>query len=1165
MIVQVQALDGTWENVGIDREHGIVPETIQLVSDGGSPTQASFSIRRDPTRYYPDLQSLAPIRFRELGEDQWTGFIKETPSDGEQVAVQCVGAGLYGDLDPYEFTPVITDLSRWKDNRSLLTENLSLYTTFGTVSSDGGIYLGFPGGGQAGVGGTPRWCGVCLDMGEQLAAGVSLDLSTLQGAGGNNGTIVYFYVRPLNVPSGVGASPDDLGPTLSTLYSLGTVPIVRRFSGRYRYIHLFIYYNGGTWTSDSNDVGVIIRRAEVYTDPLFESGGYSALTADKVVADAVARVPKWRSMTWAPAKFADLILAHPTLHRYHRFNEPGSSTLLTDNFSSGLGRWTLRGTSAASTTGGVFTPTTNQTGNGDGFQMFATGISSTALRFTRKYIFGASTAADEALILKFIPSTGYVMIERSSTQLSIYIFDAIGGTGFRQMAFVNIGLAANTTYWMRGTIQGDRVIGEWFTADPAGGATPTATVIYDLANNGELQQYGSAVSGQPGIRSNSSWVPGDDFLIEDLSAAQTVIDYSPLGWNAMAQGGVGANQPALMTADTDDPGNTAAFVQGTRGQRVRYPYGTAHGWNLSKSFTIEAVISLDALPAAGRYFVVASYMGGAVTDFSMLLWVDPGGSLNVDWYGRGALSTAAGKIVVGRKQHVMLTFELAEMLAGTTNTRLYVDGQYLAGSVTSRALPDLTNYPHFCHIGTIQDWSVLTSQAALAQDADGRIDEFAVYTGCLRDHDAQRHYEAAITRPTGESKRTAAILPSYATIGDRSANEHVAAGNALNGYQWKVGPDLLPIFRPLPAAPTLEVGDWDGTKFADASQTGIEVVNKVRGNATDALGNQLRSTRYAAGIGVPYTATIAQPANPSASVDVSSWSADHPGIDTDWARAFSPAVTPASSYAPDTGATLTRDTSAGNILTAPASFLITSGAGTADCAGSFKITTAQRFVPGRRYRVDLLLKPRSLTSLVYLGARVVVAGRQVAAYLQWNVALPTLQTTLVGLEFIATDPGTSYTVQVGWVRAAALASTALFDFDAVTAYESTDDSIPGRRGLTVAKTLLVNNNTTQAVLDKMCDLYLATHQQVPFKGSLTAQPGGVRELGADLDPIVLLRRGGELLRFGHLTDPQSLAQGRNGRMTTVTYDHASRQATVAIDSTRDDFGTLLGRLGVQSS
>ena len=127
---------------------------------------------------------------------------------------------------------------------------------------------------------------------------------------------------------------------------------------------------------------------------------------------------------------------------------------------------------------------------------------------------------------------------------------------------------------------------------------------------------------------------------------------------------------------------------------------------------------------------------------------------------------------------------------------------------------------------------------------------------------------------------------------------------------------------------------------------------------------------------------------------------------------------------------------------------------------------------------------------------------------------------------------------------------------------SRGSSIPDRRHFARAKRVDVSAAVTQAVADRIADLYLTEHFTAPFAGTLTISRGRRSRLvatGLPLRPHKYLLQAGEKIRLANRIDPDTGAWGRDGRIAGVPYDHDNQTVEIAIDDQRKKFETVLSR------
>lgn len=126
-------------------------------------------------------------------------------------------------------------------------------------------------------------------------------------------------------------------------------------------------------------------------------------------------------------------------------------------------------------------------------------------------------------------------------------------------------------------------------------------------------------------------------------------------------------------------------------------------------------------------------------------------------------------------------------------------------------------------------------------------------------------------------------------------------------------------------------------------------------------------------------------------------------------------------------------------------------------------------------------------------------------------------------------------------------------------------TIPDRRGGVKGYVIQSDAALTPAAAQQLCDVFLAQHNKMPFRGTIHAtsrRSVSLHPSGANCPTYQLLRYPGELCTFKHLQDPDTGALGRDGRIAKVTYTWQSDSAQVDIDSTPGSFEAIAARLAV---
>jgi hypothetical protein len=278
--VRLSTLDGVWEVGGVDRRRGIVPENVRVEADRWGPSKASFDLRRDPVRPWPDLGAYTPVEIEIGGVVVWDGRIAETPSrsGGDMVInCQCVGWQYHLDDDLYERTYVHTRMADWRDMRSLLEVNLALAWAAPVISTDGTITINIPNGTVVPAGAR---AGVVLDVGvDSEAKRVVVDYET----SANDASASIYFTATDGDDVGAVAS-DSSSPTgLNT----GSGTKTHTFTTTYR--KLFIYFHRSATVTYTGDVWIKLTSIKVFTDAAYESGNESILKAPVVIEDALDR------------------------------------------------------------------------------------------------------------------------------------------------------------------------------------------------------------------------------------------------------------------------------------------------------------------------------------------------------------------------------------------------------------------------------------------------------------------------------------------------------------------------------------------------------------------------------------------------------------------------------------------------------------------------------------------------------------------------------------------------------------------------------------------------------------------------------------------------------------------------------------------------------------
>jgi hypothetical protein len=387
-----------------------------------------------------------------------------------------------------------------------------------------------------------------------------------------------------------------------------------------------------------------------------------------------------------------------------------------------------------------------------------------------------------------------------------------------------------------------------------------------------------------------------------------------------------------------------------------------------------------------------------------------------------------------------------------------------------------------------------------------------------------RDLGTVLSRDDSRIVETDLDLEHFAPAQDQTPRELIEAANRYHGHRLAVDEDRRVVFEPLPTAATLELGGWAAEALEELStSTGEEIYSDVLVVATDKKGLPLRvrvadldivEPVFARGqpIGVDFTEDAGSQAYLWTDVDPN---ALIPSLDQElpsWVAQLSgEATSPCGPLTPGRGYVF-------------------------EVAVRTYSTSWSEMVNPTDYSGDLVLRSGEVEKAFRLGE--IASDRYTTLRLPF-VAPATLAADHLGME------ATTGALFVKFARI-------------VEPY-----SLPARRGRRRTKILEVS-----AVLsfDQAWELgvaWLSEHISTPFRGTLSARPGIVRNVrgGRAVAPHELLRRPTELIRLSHHIDEHG-DLGRDGRIARVEYDHSTLESKVAVEAEATQLGPLLARYGV---
>jgi hypothetical protein len=376
----------------------------------------------------------------------------------------------------------------------------------------------------------------------------------------------------------------------------------------------------------------------------------------------------------------------------------------------------------------------------------------------------------------------------------------------------------------------------------------------------------------------------------------------------------------------------------------------------------------------------------------------------------------------------------------------------------------------------------------------------------------------------------------------------LARADSYHRYRWGIDAQRRGYFQPQPAVPALVVNTADdGVEFVDTSvNSGRDVYNKAVIVGRSGSGRALRRVRLsAAGPGRATSASVPQPANPSATVNLTGWT-----------------------FVLDSGGatTLVRTTTAGEFTSTPAGFKMDNTSlspwqGYSWCevltplpAGRLRLRLqlastygATDYGNGLNTRWHRILVSSLPSNRVYSTGKITDAG---------GIANSKPFVERVLDFFHPPDTGdTSYRI---FVQSHFDLGDAYFD-DVIL--ERVVATTPDKRGFPRTIRLDVAAATDEIAMDLLGDLKLDLSSRPPFKGSLTVTGAVVEDRlsGRRLTPLEVASRAGELVELADVLDPITGQTGRIAAIATGTY--ARGVATLALDQDRASFEALQARMG----
>lgn len=368
--------------------------------------------------------------------------------------------------------------------------------------------------------------------------------------------------------------------------------------------------------------------------------------------------------------------------------------------------------------------------------------------------------------------------------------------------------------------------------------------------------------------------------------------------------------------------------------------------------------------------------------------------------------------------------------------------------------------------------------------------------------------------------------------GNKSPGEVIDGGLVFENMTFKVDEYKVPILKAKTTAPQVEIGNWRGSTFEDASSNSTEdIYNRVIIEGTTFDGQPVSVARTAGSLSGSSSSTPSVVvANPSADTNTTGWTS--------------------------LLGTLSRDTT---IFDSSLASIKITNTGQANVQGDM----TGMFTKGTTYTLNFKARvPAGDTStIIVLKFGDPTTGDQASTVVFVNAAL------LAGFvaQTIAWTPNADTTN--GKIQAliwSPYGSTVTLNLDTFTLSQSGATAVD-RGGFRRTKILQVKAALTDLIGARIGDLWLPDHRSTPLKGDITVVgDGAAREIttGIDAAPEALLQKTDELIRLSHRTDPDTGGHARDARIVEVTYTRATDSSLVTLDDTKQTFDKLLERLAV---
>jgi hypothetical protein len=431
----------------------------------------------------------------------------------------------------------------------------------------------------------------------------------------------------------------------------------------------------------------------------------------------------------------------------------------------------------------------------------------------------------------------------------------------------------------------------------------------------------------------------------------------------------------------------------------------------------------------------------------------------------------------------------------------------------------------------------------------GEIAEFAFWQAEIPVGVGKHLYRAGRRQVQTSLERTKLKIPGLATTsGPRVGREIIEGVNIYHRYASKIGRDRELVFKPQAFVPKYALTSAASLRFEQPSLIAAEeAYNRVVVSGVTGFNVPVRVERVAAH-------------QPGAVFESPGFNVINPSLDVD-----------ASGWLPIDASTIARSTLF--FHTAPAALRILAGSGAGQIRGAMALfPVGSKFLRGRLYRITYYA--RTLTAGIGFQHLAVFGLLDNGDYgsvvddatTKWDTTFKKYTIDWIPRQDVVAPSG-STDAPLLWVESSRSRHATQAP---VESYIDTVElnigvgSILDRQNDLRSRTIDFNQPMTSEVGVAIGDAFMQSRARQQLRGSIDVGPGDIVSYasGQQIHPCRLVEDTNEFLHIPSLVDPDTGAQGRDGKMVQIGYDPQTERATLSIDNSRDNFEVLMSRFGL---